>query len=110
MNDCENSPNPLSLPQLIDANEVAKILSVSLRTVRRLDAEHQLPPRGEIGRLVRWYQPAILAWIMHNRHQRSTLAPAAVVALPDTVPDTALGETDRIITGTVPDSILAEPT
>ena len=48
---------------LIDANEVAKLLSVSPRMVWRLRDSGKMPMPVKIGSLVRWPREKIEAWI-----------------------------------------------
>jgi len=47
----------------IDAKEVARLLSLSERTVRRLDQEGKLPRPVRIGGSVRWRLEEIQAWL-----------------------------------------------
>lgn len=54
-----DAPEPL----LWTAEDVARELRVSLRTIRRLDAEGKLPRPIQIGRAVRWRRLEVLAWV-----------------------------------------------
>ena len=50
--------------QLVNANEVARILNVSTRTLWRMKSANQLPKHVEFGgRNVRWSRDAIVDWI-----------------------------------------------
>lgn len=47
----------------VDAGSVAKLLQVSTRHVRRLDAAGQLPRPVRLGNSVRWVVPELQAWL-----------------------------------------------
>ncbi len=47
----------------ITAKELAKMLTVSLRHIRRLDSAGKLPRPVRIGRCVRWPKDEICRWI-----------------------------------------------
>ena len=50
--------------QLVNANEVARILDVSTRTLWRMKSANQLPKHVEFGgRNIRWSRDAIVEWI-----------------------------------------------
>jgi len=51
-------------PAMMSAADVARELSVSVKTVRRLDLAGKLPRAWRIGRAVRWRRAELLAWIM----------------------------------------------
>jgi predicted DNA-binding transcriptional regulator AlpA len=52
---------------LIDGRELAHFLSLSLRTIRRMDAARELPGRVVLrGRVVRWRLDLIRAWIANG--------------------------------------------
>ena len=55
------APKPASL--LLTAADVAGLLAVSLRTVRRLDITGRLPAPLLIGRAVRWRRAEITSWL-----------------------------------------------
>jgi len=48
---------------LIDATGLAKLLGLSLRTVRRLDCSGKLPRPVRIGGAVRWRVEEVTAWL-----------------------------------------------
>ena len=49
---------------LLDAGAVARQLSVSPKTVRRLDEGGKLPSPLRIGRLLRWRRAELEAWVV----------------------------------------------
>lgn len=55
----------MSLGELIaiDARQLAELLGLSVRTVRRLDSSAELPRPIRIGGAVRWRYEEIKAWI-----------------------------------------------
>jgi predicted DNA-binding transcriptional regulator AlpA len=61
---------------LMDADEVARELRVSLRTVRRLDLTGQLPAPlklgGIHGRALRWRRMELLDWILAGAPPRDS--------------------------------------
>jgi excisionase family DNA binding protein len=50
-------------PLMISADDLARELGISTRTVRRLDLEGKLPGPVRIGRAVRWPRQTIVEWI-----------------------------------------------
>ncbi len=50
-------------PATYDSPDVAHVLQVSLRHVRRLDARRVIPGRMTIGRLVRYRRDAVDQWV-----------------------------------------------
>ncbi len=48
---------------LVDINEVARRLGVSVSHVKRMRDKGELPPARKVGRLLRWYLPDILAYV-----------------------------------------------
>lgn len=48
---------------LIDARELAGLLGLSLRSVRRLDCAGKLPQPVRIGSAVRWRVQEVVAWL-----------------------------------------------
>ena len=56
------SPDPPS-PATYDSPAVARVLGVSLRHVRRMDARRAIPGRMTIGRLVRYRRDAVDQWV-----------------------------------------------
>lgn len=53
----------LNQARVIDAQQLAEILNLSVRTVRRLDSSGKLPRPLRIGGAVRWSLEEISAWI-----------------------------------------------
>lgn len=49
--------------EALDALAVAVLLSLHVRTVRRMDAAEQLPRPVRLGRAVRWVRAELLAWL-----------------------------------------------
>jgi len=62
---------PKPAPLLLTAADVAGLLSVSLRTVRRLDITGRLPAPLLIGRAVRWRRAEIASWLAAGAPPRS---------------------------------------
>jgi prophage regulatory protein len=61
---------------LIDATGLARLLGLSLRTVRRLDCSGKLPRPVRIGGAVRWRVEEVTAWLESDcpdREQWQTL-------------------------------------
>ena len=57
---------PLSVPDdqgTFDIRDVARMLKISSRSVRRLIDEQGIVPPMRVGRLIRWPKGQILAWI-----------------------------------------------
>ena len=52
-----------SASRLVSAAELARMLSTSVRTIRRLDSAGKLPRGIRLGGLKRWRQDEITAWI-----------------------------------------------
>lgn len=50
-------------PVLIDAEELARMMGVSERTLWRLLSGHKLPQPVRIGRNTRWRLAEVIAWI-----------------------------------------------
>jgi excisionase family DNA binding protein len=48
---------------VVDANQLADMLGLSVRTVRRLDSSGKLPKPIRIGGAVRWRVAEIEAWL-----------------------------------------------
>ena len=65
------SPAAKSPPLLLTAADVAGLLAVSLRTVRRLDITGRLPAPLTIGRAVRWRRAEIASWLAAGAPPRS---------------------------------------
>ena len=53
MSEFNRNPNAMD-PKLLSIKQVAEILSVSEKTVRRLRDRGKLPPSKKIGRSIRW--------------------------------------------------------
>jgi len=47
----------------VDANQLAEMLGLSVRTIRRLDCSGKLPKPVRIGGAVRWRRDEIDAWL-----------------------------------------------
>ena len=52
-----------ALPHLMTVGDVAELLSVSIRTVWRLDSAGKLPSPLRIGRSVKWRRHEIIDWL-----------------------------------------------
>jgi predicted DNA-binding transcriptional regulator AlpA len=51
-------------PLLLDVRAVARLLSLSTETVRRLDSRGEIPASIRVGgRAKRWYRPHLLSWL-----------------------------------------------
>lgn len=50
-------------PELLTAVQLADLLQMSIRSIRRLAADGSLPQPVRIGRMVRWNRAAVLSWI-----------------------------------------------
>jgi excisionase family DNA binding protein len=48
---------------LVDMAELARLMSVSKRTIKRLHAGRKIPGVVELGRSVRFYLPKVKAWL-----------------------------------------------
>ena len=55
----ENQSSPL----LIDMIELSRLTSISVRTLRRLDANREIPGRVSVRRCVRYYAQIVHNWI-----------------------------------------------
>jgi len=64
-------PRAAAAPLLLTASDVAGLLAVSLRTVRRLDMTGRLPAPLLIGRAVRWRRAEITSWLAAGAPPRS---------------------------------------
>lgn len=51
------------LPRLLTADDLAQILSLSIRKIRKMDAAGELPPRINVGSRVRWRETDINEFI-----------------------------------------------
>jgi predicted DNA-binding transcriptional regulator AlpA len=63
-NDSFSLEKESSLPDLMDAERLAKALSVSLRTLYRLKGRGYLPDPIRLGGSVRWRSTDIQRWIL----------------------------------------------
>ena len=54
---------PGSLPAMLTVHEVARMLSCSVRTVRRLADSGKMPRPIKLGALVRWSRATIHQWV-----------------------------------------------
>lgn len=61
--DTRSSAIHLNQARAIDAKQLAEVLGLSVRTVRRLDSSGKLPRPLRIGGAVRWSLEDISAWI-----------------------------------------------
>jgi hypothetical protein len=50
-------------PLLIDMAELARLTSLSIRTLRRMDASREIPGRVAVRRCVRFQSEVIVAWV-----------------------------------------------
>ncbi|MHC4354781.1 MAG: helix-turn-helix transcriptional regulator [Planctomycetota bacterium] len=57
-----NRDNPNQTPQLLSAKALAKMLSLSVRSVWRLRAGQKLPEPVKVGGAIRWRQADIERW------------------------------------------------
>lgn len=49
--------------KLLSAKQVAELIGCSVRQVRRLDTNEEMPQPTRIGRMVRWVEDEIEAWV-----------------------------------------------
>jgi predicted DNA-binding transcriptional regulator AlpA len=65
----DTNPSPVPLPpkRLLKRRDVAELAQLSERTIERLDAEGEGPPRIRIGRSVRYEPGDIALWIQSRR-------------------------------------------
>ena len=68
------TPAPTLEPWLLDANDLAKLLRLSLRSIRKLDRAGKLPKPLRVGRAVRWKFDEIRAWVSAGAPDRQTWA------------------------------------
>lgn len=59
-------------PLAVDAVQLARLLAVSIRHVRRLDASGQLPRGVRLGRAKRWLVEEIREWLSAGSPDRAT--------------------------------------
>jgi len=70
------SPDPLRDRLLIDITELARVTSLSVRTLRRMDAAEDIPGRVVVGRRVLFQTEIIREWVragLLDREQWSAL-------------------------------------
>ena len=68
-----NEVNPeVSRPAALSAETLAKILQVSIRHLRRLNATGRLPRPVRLGHSVRWLSTEIEAWLEAGAPDRKT--------------------------------------
>lgn len=67
---------------LIEANEVAGLLGISLREVRRMDSRGALPRPVKIGTRKRWMLDEIRLWVTHDLPDRDRWEALAVFHRP----------------------------
>jgi hypothetical protein len=68
--------HPVADKLLIDVAELAHLTSLSVRTLRRLDASHDIPGRVAVGRRVLFQTEVIREWVragLPGRDQWATL-------------------------------------
>ena len=58
--------SPSHPPVLLTLREVAEMLNLSPRTVQRLEKDHGLPGRVELGRTVRYHRGIIEKWLLER--------------------------------------------
>lgn len=58
--------NANSQPELINVSELADLLSLSVRTVWRLNSAGRLPKPVRLGRSVKWRKNEIIDWLASN--------------------------------------------
>jgi len=54
------------LPQLLTAEQLAQLLQMSLRSIRRKASDGELPPPIRLGRLTRWRRDVIESWLAND--------------------------------------------
>jgi len=64
-------PTTANLPHLLDVTQVAEILGVNVRHIRRLIHERRIP-FIKWGHLVRFDPDEITAWLDHHRHHMAS--------------------------------------
>jgi len=65
---------PALVPLLLSANDLAKLLGLSLRSIRNLDSAGKLPRPLRVGGSVRWRRAEIFSWIDSGCPNRETWA------------------------------------
>lgn len=63
-------PDPSAVPLLLDVTAVARLLSVSVRSVWRLRDAGELPAAVCVGKLIRWRRDALLRWLDESTERR----------------------------------------
>jgi len=58
--------------QLLSANELAKVLSLSKRQIFRLNSSHKIPKPIHIGGSIRWAENTISDWLAVGAPDRKT--------------------------------------
>ena len=71
---CQNmKPNGTLCPLAVDAKQLGELLSLSVRTVRSMDAAGKLPKPVKLnGRSVRWLPKEIEEWLQAGTPDRQT--------------------------------------
>jgi len=67
-----NRPSDLTEPLLLDVRAVARLLSVSVRTIHRLNAAGELPAPIRLGGRVLWRHAELVAWLEAGCPSRQT--------------------------------------
>jgi excisionase family DNA binding protein len=57
------SAEVMNPPELVTADELARMLSVSRRHIERLSCSGRLPPVIKLGRLTRWHRATVMQWL-----------------------------------------------
>jgi hypothetical protein len=52
-----------TVPKLLTADDLAALLQIDTRTLRRLRTEGKAPPEMQIGSLPRWHPDAVARWM-----------------------------------------------
>ena len=61
---------PAGPPRLLTVKQVAELVGVDERTIRRWRDEEKLPPAITIGGVIRWYENDILDWLDEAKEMR----------------------------------------
>jgi len=63
----KQSAQPCVQPQqLLTAEQLAQLLQMSLRSIRRKASDGELPPPIRLGRLTRWRRDVIESWLAND--------------------------------------------
>jgi prophage regulatory protein len=75
MNTASRGQASVSEPIVLNAEQVAQTLGVSVRTIRRLDCAGKLPKPVRIGGAVRWRRDELEAWVAADCPDREKWEP-----------------------------------